>query len=273
MKKVIIFTSSDLRHKALVKIMKESNKLFVSDVFYEKGNALETLVEQKEINFLQKNHLNSRNKVEEEVFGKFLNKKNNIDGTIVERFWFSSEECLSIVNKAAPDLILVYGTSIIKGRIIKNFKNKILNLHLGLSPYYRGSGTNYFPFVNNEPEYVGATYMFLDEGIDTGVIIHQIRPNILKDDSFHILSNRFLLKAFKTYVLLVENFEKVKMKNKFVNNANKVRKFFKRSDFTERSLKKLHKNFKDGMINKYLDNKSLRDSLVPLIKQESFKEI
>ena len=41
--------------------------------------------------------------------------------------------------------------------------NKILNLHLGISPYYKGSGTNYFPLVNNEPQYVGATFMFLDK--------------------------------------------------------------------------------------------------------------
>ena len=72
-----------------------------------------------------------------------------------------------------PTQILVYGTSIIKGELVNYFTGKILNLHLGISPYYRGSGTNYFPFVNNEPEYAGCTFMYLDHGIDTGEIIHQ----------------------------------------------------------------------------------------------------
>ena len=47
-----------------------------------------------------------------------------------------------------------------KGKILKEFRSKIINAHLGLSPYYRGSGTNIFPFVNKEIEYVGVTYVF-----------------------------------------------------------------------------------------------------------------
>jgi methionyl-tRNA formyltransferase len=61
-----------------------------------------------------------------------------------------------------------------------------------LSPYYRGSGTNFFPFVNNEPEYVGATFMYIDEGIDTGEIIHQIRPTIFLGDTIHHVGNRLI---------------------------------------------------------------------------------
>jgi len=46
---------------------------------------------------------------------------------------------------------------------------------LGLSPYYLGSGTNYWPLVNEKPEFVVATFMHIDTDIDTEEIIHQIR--------------------------------------------------------------------------------------------------
>jgi len=268
MKRVIVFTSSNLRHQALVKILKESNKLIIEKAFYEKGNILQNLVDKKEINILQKNHLIARDQSEEDTFGIFIGRKREVNFNLVNRGWFSSEECLSLIKKKDPDLILVYGTSIIKGEIINYFKNKILNVHLGISPYYRGTGTNYFPFVNNEPEYCGATYMFLNSGVDTGKIIHQIRPEILTLDSFHQLSSRFLIKVFKTYRLIAENIENISLLDDFEQRKNKKRIFIKRSEFSEESVKILYKNFSDGMISNYLLNKSIRDSKVPLIQQE-----
>lgn len=266
--KIIVFTSSNLRHKALVKILKDSNKLKVEKAFYEAGNMLSNLVHRKETNILQKNHLMARNQAEEDVFGLFMGKDLPDLDSIVERGWFSSEECLDLVKEINPDLILVYGTSIIKGQIINEFKNKILNVHLGISPYYRGSGTNYFPFVNYEPEYCGATYMFLDEGIDTGEIIHQIRPEIFSVDSFHQLSNRFLIKVFKTYRKVAENIKQISCHGNSSKELNKKRIFTKRSDFSEDSVRILYQNFANGMIQEYLNNKQLRDSKVPLIEQK-----
>ena len=98
----------------------------------------------------------------------------------VEKNWFSTQDCLEAINKIKPDLILVYGTSIIKGEIINIYRNRILNLHLGLDTLLQGiRNWTYFPIINDEPEFIGATYMYLDEGIDTGEIIHQIRPKII----------------------------------------------------------------------------------------------
>ncbi len=266
MKKIIVFTSSNLRHKAFVKILRNSSNLKIEKAFYESGNMLKKTVFKKDINTLQINHLLARDQAEDDFFGLFLAQDLN-DLNFVERGWYSSEECLNSVKKINPDLILVYGTSIIKGEIINHFKNKILNVHLGLSPYYRGSGTNYFPFVNNEPEYCGATFMYLDEGVDTGEIIHQIRPEIFSVDSFHQLSNRFLIKVFKTFRKVAENIENISLKDNFLTKNNK-RIFIKRSDFTEKSVQILYENFANGMIKKYLSNKQLRDSKVPLIVQK-----
>lgn len=265
--KIIIFTSSNLRHKAFVKILRDSTKLKVEKAFYEQGNLFNKLVYKKNVNTLQKNHLMARDQAEEDVFGLFMDKDLEISN-IVERGWFSSDKCFDLVREINPDLILVYGTSIIKGPIINYFKNKILNVHLGLSPYYRGAGTNYFPFVYDEPEYCGATYMFLDEGIDTGKIIHQIRPDIFEVDSFHQLSNRFLIKVFKTYRIISENIKEISLKDKNPKYENKKRILIKISDFSEESVQRLYKNFTNGMIKNYLHNKHLRDYKVPLIEQK-----
>ena len=72
------------------------------------------------------------------------------------------------------DYLLTYGCSIIKNPILKHFKQNSINIHLGLSPYYLGSATNFWPFVNDELQFVGVTFMKLEDGIDDGPIIHQI---------------------------------------------------------------------------------------------------
>ena len=99
-----------------------------------------------------------------------------------------------------------------QGDILKYFRNKILNVHLGLSPYYKGSGTNYFALVNNKPELVGATFMFLDNTIDGGKIIHQIRPKIYNNDTVHTIGTRLISEMFHKYSKIIINFNKIKKK-------------------------------------------------------------
>tara|TARA_Y100001968_G_C19362837_1_gene720762 strand:+ start:90 stop:941 length:852 start_codon:yes stop_codon:yes gene_type:complete len=272
--KIVILTASRLRHKAFAAKAMLSKKLKVQGAFYEDGSPLTEMVAKRENNTLQKSHLLARDQAERDVFSWFLasQDKHKFLEKKVERGWFSSEACRCLMNSIKPDLILVYGTSILKGKLLEDFQGRILNIHLGLSPYYRGSGTNYFPFVNAEPEYCGATYMYLDKGIDTGEIIHQIRPLINEMDSFHQLSNRFLIKAFDTYIFLAENFifDNSKRLNQDSSYNNHTRKLYKKVDFSDESLNLLHQNFKDGMIGEYLKDKLARDLLVPIIENPNY---
>ena len=181
------------------------------------------MVEKRKNNDVELGHLEARSIAEKDFFELYINMQNEIKSIseIIPKFWFSSKGCLEILKGINPNQILVYGTSIIKGEIINTFKRKILNLHLGLSPYYRGAGTNYFPFVNNDPEYAGSTFMYLDKGIDTGEIIHQTRPIINITDSFHQLSNRFLIHSFKNYSKIAERNLLFGLDDPVINNPNK----------------------------------------------------
>ena len=91
--------------------------------------------------------------------------------------------------------MLVFGTSLLKQPIIDMFPGRIINIHLGLSPYYRGAGTNFWPLVNGEPEYCGATIHFLDAGVDTGPIIAHVRPTLRSEDGPHDIGNKTIVAA------------------------------------------------------------------------------
>jgi len=273
---VAIFTSCALRHRAFAAIACKSKTLNVVAVFHEEGKPLSELVQCNPKADLERQHLSGRDQAEQDFFGLFLENQPLPTNIIkaVPRGWFSTQQCIDELRSCEIEIILVYGTSIIKGAIIKEYENKILNVHLGLSPYYRGSGTNYFPFVNGEPEYCGATFMYLDSGVDTGEIIHQIRPYILKTDSFHQLSNRFLISVFKTYVAVAESYAKLESPPRISpsQEINRTRRLYRKVDFTRESVESLYANIDSGILAKYLDSYHERNCLVPLIQQKFLLE-
>lgn len=91
-------------------------------------------------------------------------------------------ECLALLDRIKPDVVAVYGTLII-GRKVIAASPRILNIHTGLSPYYRGSDTIFWPLHNGEPEYVGVTVHRLEPGVDSGPILATARPDIRPDDT------------------------------------------------------------------------------------------
>ena len=56
------------------------------------------------------------------------------------------------MQQAAPDVVLVFGTGLLKAPLIGAFPGRIINIHLGLSPYYRGAGTNFWPLESTLKE-------------------------------------------------------------------------------------------------------------------------
>ena len=56
------------------------------------------------------------------------------------------------------DLYIVFGSSFIKGDLVKFLiKKKAINIHMGISPYYRGTDCNFWALYDNNPHLVGAT--------------------------------------------------------------------------------------------------------------------
>jgi len=266
LKKIVILTSTELRHKYFRVFLSQQNGIQVLKTFSEDGWTLKKQLIDAKSN-LKEEHLNLRNKSEISLLKEYCDEtKDNSNNFTCKKDYLSTENCLKEIKTINPDLIVVYGTSLLAGDILNEYSNKIINVHLGLSPYYRGSGSNYFPFVNNEPEYAGATFMFLDKGIDTGNIIHQIRPVINLNDDYYKISAKFIVKMTTVYTQIIKNFDKVKIKKlKPVENKNR---FYNRADFSDESIKKLKSNFENEILSKYLKEKNNRDKKVPIITQD-----
>jgi folate-dependent phosphoribosylglycinamide formyltransferase PurN len=170
------------------------------------------------------------------------------------------------MRRESPDIVLVFGTGLLRQPLIDAFQGRILNIHLGLSPYYRGAGTNFWPLVNREPEYCGATIHFLDAGVDTGPIVAHVRPDIHSGDGPHDIGNKTIVAAADA--LAAAAVAHIQAPLRGVEQARDGR-VYRRKDFSASAVERLYANFADGMIDEYLRNRSARDARLSLVTMDA----
>jgi hypothetical protein len=91
-------------------------------------------------------------------------------------------EVVRLARDLQPDLVCVFGTSLIRGELLRQGRLGIVNLHGGLSPAYRGADCTFWALYNGEPEKVGCTLHYIDAGIDTGRLIAHVSPEVRAGD-------------------------------------------------------------------------------------------
>jgi len=112
-------------------------------------------------------------------------------------------DVVQLANKLKPDLIAVFGTSLIRGELLQKGRLGIVNLHGGLSPEYRGADCTFWALYNKEPEKIGCTLHFIDSGIDTGRLIAHISPEVCPDDDELTLFWRSVKESANVYAELM----------------------------------------------------------------------
>lgn len=100
-----------------------------------------------------------------------LLKKNSIPLYRVDSYNEAPAE--QALRDASTDILLLYGSKIIKPNILAIPKIGTLNAHSSLLPKYRGSASEFWMLYNNEPQYAGTTVHWVDPGLDTGDIFLQ----------------------------------------------------------------------------------------------------
>lgn len=114
-----------------------------------------------------------------------------------ERF---NEAFLASVKEAEPDLIVLAGfLVVIPPQLIRNYENRIINIHPSLIPSFCGTG--YYGLKVHEAalargvKVTGATVHFVDEGTDTGPIIMQKAVAVQEGDTPESLQRRVMEEA------------------------------------------------------------------------------
>jgi phosphoribosylglycinamide formyltransferase-1 len=96
----------------------------------------------------------------------------------------NSEETIRLLQRLAPKVVVVNGTRILSRRLLESVDAPFLNLHVGITPKYRGVHGAYWALVNRDLAHAGVTVHLVDPGIDTGSILYQARIEPAERDNF-----------------------------------------------------------------------------------------
>lgn len=163
----------------------------------------------------------------------------------------NSDDTLRFLTGLEVDTVVVYGTNLIKPPLLGQWPGRMINMHLGLSPYYRGTATNFYPLVNGEPQYVGATIHLIDQGIDSGAILRHARPRIVADDMPHTIGCKAIqagIDAMMDVLTAISRGVEVEPVPQWdVPHA----RLYLRKDYHPRQVVDLYRKIKGGLIRDY----------------------
>ena len=118
----------------------------------------------------------------------------------------AEEKILINLKKNKIDFICLAGfMKILSKKIIKKYKNKILNIHPSLLPKYKGLNTHRRVIQNNE-KFTGCTVHLVNSKLDSGKIILQKKIKIFKRDNENSLAKRVLKVENQIYTKAIKKF-------------------------------------------------------------------
>lgn len=116
----------------------------------------------------------------------------------------NSQEVIARIKEIGPACVLVYGTGLVRRPVIEAAESRMLNLHTGLSPYYRGVACHLWPLVDRRFDRVGVTVHDCVLQLDAGGILGTSRTEIQANDGVHDVFARQVIDGAQLYVELVQ---------------------------------------------------------------------
>ncbi len=176
--KITVFSSNQPRH---ISLARELGRI-ADEVFYI--SEVNTVFPGKVADFFNKSEVMQKyfEKViasEAKIFGEIGFIPNNVRTLSIKSGDLNRLNRSKLEEALKSDVYVVFGASYIKGWLIDFLvENYALNIHMGISPYYRGSSCNFWALYDNNPNYVGATIHMLSKGLDSGDMLFHCLPKL-----------------------------------------------------------------------------------------------
>lgn len=196
-------------------------------------------------------HFANRDEAEHSYFGKQTLPDIPVLETSKEDL--NSDRSVEYVRQHEPDVVLIFGCSLIKGELCSTLPTNTLNLHLGLSPRYRGAATLFWPFYFMEPTYSGTTFHHIVSEPDAGDIVHQVVPELSPEDGIHDVACKAVVQSAKEAIDLLEILASGGGWTRHKQRG--TGKNFLSSDFRPEHLRVIYDVFDDDMVRQYQEGK------------------
>jgi len=229
--KITIFTSNQPRHISLIRSLssiadevfavQECNTVFPGQVedFFKKSDVMQ-------------NYFANVMNAEKEVFGSPCFLPFNVQSLSLKAGDLNKLDMDTLRPALKSDFYVIFGSSFIKGGLIEFLvKKKAINIHMGLSPFYRGSSCNFWALYDDKPDYVGATIHLLSEGLDSGSMLFHAVPEVGEIEPF-LLGMYAVKSAHNGLVSAIRTGEILKMEAIPQDKSLEIR-YTRNKDFTD----------------------------------------
>jgi methionyl-tRNA formyltransferase len=240
--KITIFTSNGLRHLHLINklstIAKVSAVIESKTLFHGKldGFFSKTPQHKKYFDYVNKSEIK---------FFKYSNYLKTIERTLIlQQGDLNYIKKKDLINFIKSDIYIVFGASFIKGWLLKFLKEKkAINIHMGISPYYKGSSCNFWALYDKNINMIGSTIHYLSEKLDGGDVIMNIYPKKKYKSGFDY-TMRSVLDTHETIFKLIKSKKIFNMKTKIQDVLKNIRTT-KKKEFSQKVIKKFFKDKKN----------------------------
>jgi methionyl-tRNA formyltransferase len=255
--KVTLFTSENLRHNYLINLLSHfCDELWVvqecKNIYPKKKN------QKVQISDVIKTYFNKVIEAQNKIFKKRYEYKDNINiKTLPILHDQLNNLSLSYLdNFLQSDIYVIFGCSYIKGDLV-NFliKQKTINIHAGVSPYYRGTDCNFWALYDNNPHLVGSTIHLLSKGLDNGPILYHAMSNIKKNPFEYTMST--VKSAFHSVAERIKDGSIFEIKP-VVQDKNREIRYSRKIEFNEKIVKEYFKK-EINLNQKKFDNSLLKE--------------
>jgi hypothetical protein len=239
--KITLFTSNKNRHNYLINLLSTvAEELFVvqecETIFpgITPGNYQASLI--------MKEYFQSVNIVQSKLFGNSYINNSNKNVKILPILFGDLNHCSmkSLSDFLKSDIYLIFGSSFIKSELVEFLiENRAINIHAGVSPYYRGTDCNFWALYDGNPHLVGTTIHLLSKGLDNGPILYHAMSNFKTNpfeytmssvkSAFHSVAERIKDNSiFKIDPIIQEKKKEIRYSNKSQFNEEVVKKYFEK---------------------------------------------
>ena len=169
------------------------------------GTNLQALIDAEKNGIIKSGKISLVISSKDGVFALERAKKADIPFKVLSRKEYSdnesySDELLKILEENNIGLVVLAGfMTVLKGRILTNYKNKIINVHPSLIPSFCGDGFYGLKVHEKALEYgvkvTGPTVHFVNDVTDGGAIILQKAVEVQNEDTAETLQKKVMEQA------------------------------------------------------------------------------
>tara|TARA_S200000501_G_scaffold351817_1_gene370069 strand:+ start:451 stop:1245 length:795 start_codon:yes stop_codon:yes gene_type:complete len=231
--KITLFTSNKTRHNYLINLLsKFCDELFVVQ---ECGTIFPGIIPgHYKASETMKKYFEKVNDAQMKFFGdSYVNNSfNNIKTFPMLIGDLNKCSITTLSDFLKSDIYVVFGSSYIKGDLIEFLvKQNAINIHMGVSPYYRGTDCNFWALYDNNPHLVGATVHILTKGLDSGPILYHAMSNVKTNPFEYTMST--VKAAFYSIAERIQDKSIFQIKPVFQDKTKKIR-YSKKIEFNEK---------------------------------------